>query len=275
MSFTLLIEFSGLCMFVPRAHMSSEDPPDRMNVLLPCPEHEHGADRHVAVLAFDSALLTADASSPNDSIVLISLDNLDLHVPGEAPNLLVCPEIANLRDVTLRPVDPTLLGANPNPSRLLSRVQLNGGEMVSVDPGKCWEWIGAFRNMAFRVRWQVDYPADESLQLVLADMSGEVERTIELHPLPGASEAEPGVIFIRVLHVPAGDLPPNPETDHHVPPFGYEPEHFRSFFKLFGGAVPVVLPKFWGAGDFCGPPVCPTILGEGGSPFNCIVSSDY
>jgi len=276
MAFKLLIEISGMCMFVPKPQLREADPPDRMFVLLPRPEHEHGADRHVAVLAFDSALLRADATDPDDSIVLTSLDDLELHVPGETPDLFVCPEIPNLRVVTVRPVDSALLGPDPDPSRLLSRVELNGGQMTAVDPGACWEWpAGAFRNMAFRVRWQVDFAAAESLHLVLTDLSGGGDRTIELHPLPAMDEGEPGVIAIRVLHVPAEDLPPTPEEHHDTPPFGFEPEHFRSFFRLFGEALPVVLPKLWGPGDFCGTPVCPSILGEGGSPFNCIVASDH
>lgn len=278
MGFTLLIEFSGLCMFVPKAHLQEADPPDRMYVLMPRPDHEHdhGADRHVAVLAFDSAFLRTGATEPDDSTVLTSLDDLDLHVPGEAPNLYICPEIPNLRDVTNQAVDPTLLGPAPNPSRLLSRIQLNSGRMIAVDRGACWEWpAGEFCNMAFRVQWQVDYPSLASLELVLTDMSGGVERIVELHPLPGPTEADPGVIFIGIMHVPAGDLPPDPETDHHAPPFGFEPQHFQAYFNLFGEALPIVLPKLWGTGDFCRPPVCPTIQDQGGSPFNCIVASNY
>lgn len=83
MAVTLNIDFTGLCMFVPKT-------PDRMYVLLPSPEAEHGMHRHTAALAFDSANLRSGAEAQDESTVLTALAGFQLDIPGANPILTVC-----------------------------------------------------------------------------------------------------------------------------------------------------------------------------------------
>lgn len=61
MSYTLRINFSGLCMFVPEP--ASVTNPDRMHVLMPTPRgHASWPDGHVAALGFDTVHLRQKAT---------------------------------------------------------------------------------------------------------------------------------------------------------------------------------------------------------------------
>jgi len=267
MGFKLMLEFSGVCMFAPEAGERQ-----RMHVFLPKQGHAHGSDRHVAVLAFDSAHLQRDSEEGHDTDVLVSFAGFGLEIGGAGANvdLHLCPEIVNVRETTRKAVDQTLFADGSHP-RLLSRVVLRAGNMSAVEPGACWEWGGRYRPMAHRAQWQIDYPEAAAVELNLVSWGEHPHRTLTLYPI----KSRLGVpeVHLQVLHLPTGDLPPLPE-EHPTPPVGTQAEHFRSFYTLFDAPVPVVLPRFR-AEDCDAPTSCPRIVRRGGSPFNCMVAGDY
>lgn len=270
MAFNLNINYSGLCMFVPKAAASGA--PSRMHVLLPKARgHEHGEDRHVPILWFDAAHLRQDVSAGDGVFVLRSLMQRTIIVPGTGASTEVKKDIVNLRSVTNRPVDDDHLGRDTR-GQLVSRVTLEAGKMCAIAPGAIWEWAPSeFRHMAFQVVWTIENMSDVSLTLQLRDFSGNVIETLQpLYPLDPAGKNE---INLFIHHVPAGDLPPEPEQNAHEPEPGFMPLHFLSFYSVFGGAVPMRLPKLWGTDPQSRS--FKTLTDRGGSPFNCILASDH
>ena len=272
MAFTLRINFSGLCMFVPQPVNGL------MHVLLPkSTAHAHGADRHVPVLWFDMAHLRPGVTGGDNIPVLVRLAGETLRLNGTgAANLYICTEIVNLRPVTGKPVHADHLGKDER-QKLAARITLGSGRMTRIAPGDCWEWVpGQFRHLAHQVEWEIEYP-DASLTLQMEDFDGVPGRTLQtLYPFTPLGGTP--VINLNVHHVPVGDLPPDPEpaSQRHVPAFGAEPTHFLTFYTLFGGGVPIRLPKYWGSGSDCErTSACLPVLDMGGSPFNCMVAGDW
>ncbi|HEU0080351.1 MAG TPA: hypothetical protein VFQ76_22070, partial [Longimicrobiaceae bacterium] len=238
MAFTLRINFSGLCMFVPQP-ASGE-----MLVLLPQPRgHTHGADRHVAVLGFDTAHLRGSATTRDGITALKRLAGLNLTLLGAgAENLIVCSEIVNLRSVTGKPASTAA-----NARTMVARVVLRAGKMSGIAPGACWEWdAGKFRHLANEAEWKID-SSDASLVVPVSDFAGNALPPLQFFPITPAS----GTPFIDLIvhHVPVGDLPPEPDPIQHEPDFGAQPGHFLAYYSLFAGAVPVRLPRYWGSGE--------------------------
>ncbi|HEX2094873.1 MAG TPA: hypothetical protein VHG28_20910 [Longimicrobiaceae bacterium] len=232
--------------------------------------HTHGADRHVAVLGFDTAHLRENSTGGDGITALKRLAGLTLTLAGTgAASLGICSEIVNLRAVTGKPVAPAA-----NARTMVARVVLRSGEMSGVAPGACWEWEpGTFRHVAHQAEWKIDSD-DTSLILPVSDFAGSTLAPLQLYPLPtGGTPA----INLIVHHVPAGELPPEPDPIRHAPEFGAPADHFLAYYSLFGGAVPVRLPKFWGTGEDCPRTSTCTLLeiDKGGSPFNCMLASDH
>jgi hypothetical protein len=249
-----------------------------MSVLLPKPRgHSHGADRHIPVLGFDTAHLRSNEQKADKITAVTLLTAYTLNFRGSGADLTICPEVVNLRSVTGRPVDTDHLWKDEK-RKLVSRVALDDGKMTGVRAGACWEWNpGQYRHLAHQVEWSIEYPNDTNLVLQLCDFEERVLKTLQplypITPVGGSPE-----ISLIVHHVPAGELPPDPEQDAHEPGFGMEPEHFRSYYSVFGGGVPVRLPKYWGRGGDCERPIsstCSPSLGKGGSPFNCMLAGDW
>jgi hypothetical protein len=274
MAFTLRITFSGLCLFVPEPAAQGGST-GRMHVLMPGMHghHHHGAaDRHVPVLAYDTGYLVQGGTTTG----VVALAKLTGHelvpVPGQAAELALCGHIVNLKEITNRPVDPDHLGADTK-NKLVSRVTLGAGRITRVSPGVCWEWRpGEFRPIAHRVEWEI--PDIEGDRLILA-----------AEPIRGGSGQRPlGTLFpvdgrvnLEVYHETADDLPPDPLPLHHTsPPMpGEPPKHFAAYYGLFGGPVPIQLPRYWGSLDDC--PVLPNPCDEippdmGGRPYTCLVA---
>jgi hypothetical protein len=272
MAFTLRITFSGLCLFVPEA--VNGGPTGRMHVLMPgmyghC---HHGPDRHIPVLSYDAGYLV-----PGGPVIgvpaLAKLTGLQVvPVAGESADLTLCASIVDLRAVTGKPVDPDHLGSDSK-KKLVSRMTLGAGRITRVAPGVCWEWRpGEFRPIAHRVEWEIPGVEGDSL-------------TLMAEPIGGGGEAKPlgtlypvdGRVNLELFHETPQDLPPDPmPVEHQSPPMpGEPPKHFSAFYGVFGGPVPIVLPRYWGKLSDCPsvPDDCEILPPEmGGTPFNCLVA---
>ena len=272
MAFTLRITFSGLCLFVPEPVGGGTR--GRMHVLMPGMfGHHHGpADRHVPVLAYDAGYLVQGGPL----LGVPALASLTGHtfepVAGDQAELSLCSQVVDLRAVTGRSVDPDHL-ADDTQNKLVSRVTLGAGRMTRVAPGVCWEWgQGEFRPIAHRAEWTItDVPGDR-LELVAEPLGGGgVPRQM------GALYPVNGELNLDVLHETQQDLPPDPlPAEHQHPPMpGESPRHFAAFYTLFGGPVPMRMPRYWGKLEDC-PGLsggCETLPpGMGALPFNCLVA---
>src|SRR3954468_16028077 len=95
MSFTLEIEFVGLCLFVPVTE------PAAMKVLMPSTCHTgsagdcHGAtpgvDEHVLRLCVDTAYLHAGSTEASGIMALVPVGHVQLALGGTAPPILTLP----------------------------------------------------------------------------------------------------------------------------------------------------------------------------------------
>jgi hypothetical protein len=211
------------------------------------------------------------------ALVLLHFLEFNLQLGAGGATLDLPPEIVNLRDVTGKPVAPVHLGKDET-NKVFGRVTLDAGAATARAPGACWDWGPAgFRRLSNELTWTIPGMEGTSLTLVPRDSEGN-ELTGKprptLHPVTVGGES---VINMFVHHIPPGDLPFDPE-DHPQPPLGSEAHHFGAYFSLFGGPVPIRLPKFWGAGKECGA-VVPSDIGttgsRGGSPYNCMLAADW
>ena len=271
MAFTLRITFSGLCLFVPEPVSGGTG---RMHVLMPgmFGHHHHGMDRHVPVLAYDAGYLVQGGPPMGVPALAKLTGHKVIPVAGEAAELALCDHIVDLREITGRPVDPDHLGADTK-RKLVSRVTLGAGAMTRVSPGVCWEWRpGEFRPIAHRVEWEIPDVQGDRLTLVSEPIAGGGGSRIL-----GTLFPRDGLLSLDVFHETPQDLPPDPmPVDHQpTPELGEHPKHFSSYYGLFGGPVPVVMPRYWGALSDC-PPLanpCAIIPPEmGGTPFTCLVA---
>jgi hypothetical protein len=270
MAFTLRITFSGLCLFVPEAVGDATH--GRMHVLMPgmFGHHHDGADRHIPVLAFDVGHATEGGPLLGFS-ALARLTGYALTVAGDTADLRLCSQIVNLRDATGCSADPDLLDADTQ-NRLVSRVTLGAGRMTRVAPGVCWEWApGEFRPIAHRAEWEIPDLEGEALTLTAEPIGGggAALQLGTLHPVDGR-------VSLEVFHETQQDLPPDPlPIEHQHPPMlGDTPRHFAAYYGLFGGPVPVRMPRYWGKLEDCPAlaDACEELPpGMGGTPFNCLL----
>lgn len=271
MAFTLRISFAGLCLFVPEPVAGGTG---RMHVLLPGMfGHHHGPeDRHVPVVVYDAGSLVQ--GGPVLGVpALARLTGYTLALgEGDTAGLSLCSQIVDLAEITGRSVDPDLLEADTR-NKLVSRVTLGAGAITRVAPGACWEMRpGEFRPIANKVEWEIpDFPGD-SLTLTAHPLGGGgVPRVLgTLYPRDGRLDLE-------VLHETPQDLPPDPAPMDHarMPMPGDPPKHFAAFYALFGGPVPMVMPRYWGKLSDC-PEItggCPEIPPDmGGTALTCLVA---
>jgi hypothetical protein len=191
---------------------------------------------------------------------------------GDQAELKLCSEIVDLRDITGRGVDPDHLGADTR-RKLVSRVTLGAGRITRVAPGVCWEWRpGEFRPIAHRVEWEIEGVEGDSLSLVSEPIrGGGAQKPLgTLYPVDGR-------VSLEVLHETPQDLPPDPmPLEHQTPPMpGDHPMHFSAFYGVFGGPVPIVLPRYWGPLADCPPHADPCAAlppDMGATPFTCLVA---
>jgi hypothetical protein len=272
MSFTLRLHFSGLCLFVPEP--VGGGPSGRMHVLMPSMvgDQHDPADRHVPVIAYDAGYLAPDGQLLGVSALARLTGHTFVPVAGAEAELRLCSQIVDLRAVTGRSVDPDHL-ADDTQYKLASRVTLGAGRITRVSPGLCWEWgPGELRPIAYRVEWVIPDVEGDRFTLVSEPIGGGgVPRHMgTLFPVNGA-------LNLEVLHETPQDLPPDPlPVEFQSPPMpGESPRHFAAYYSLFGGPVPIRMPRYWGSLADC-PPLpggCETIPpGMGGMPFNSLVA---
>ncbi|MFL5381465.1 MAG: hypothetical protein ACJ8GN_02955 [Longimicrobiaceae bacterium] len=271
MAFTLRITFSGLCLFVPEPVGGPTR--GRMHVLMPGMfGHPYDvADRHTPALGFDVGH-TVRGGPLLGFQALAKLTGYALTLAGDGADLRLCSHIVDLREVTGRSVDPDLLGADSQ-NRLVSRVTLGGGRITRVAPGVCWEWApGEFRPIAHQVEWEIPGMKGDSLTLAAQAIGGGAA------PMPlGTLYPVDGRVSLVMYHETQQDLPPDPlPAEHQHPPMlGESPRHFAAYYALFGGPVPIRMPKYWGRRDDC-PKLAggcePLPSGMGGMPFACLVA---
>jgi len=275
MAFTLRMTFSGLCLFVPEP--VGGGPAGRMHVLMPGMfghEHHSPADRHVPVLAYDAGQLVAGGPLLGVTAVSSLTDQVVSFGSGDGADLTLCQYVVDLTAVTNRGVDADHLGADAS-HKLVSRVTLAAGGMTRVAPGMCWEWgPGEFRPIAHRVEWEIAGIEGDSLTIAADPLrGGGVGRELgTLYPVDG-------VVSVDVFHETTQDLPPEPLPleGHPQPTPGDVAPHFAAYYSLFGGAVPMRLPKYWGTLDDCPPsgsegPCAILPPGMGGVPLTCLLA---
>lgn len=271
MAFTLRITFSGLCLFVPEAVNSG--PTGRMHVLMPgmFGHHHAGHDRHIAALAFDAGSLVQGGPA----LGVTSLATLSGHAltfgAGDTASLRLCGHIPDLREITGRGVDPDHLGADTG-RKLVTRVTLLAGRITRVAPGVCWEWRpGEFRPIAHKVEWEIANVEGDSLTVSATPLDGgAASRAL------GTLYPRDGRLDLQIHHDTTENLPPDPVPVEHqpVPMPGEQPRHFSAFYGLFGGPVPIVLPRYWGKLGDCpaiDDPCDPLPPEMGGTPYTCVV----
>lgn len=270
MAFTLRITFSGLCLFVPEA--AGEGGTGRMHVLLPgmFGHHHCGTDRHVAALSYDAGALVQ--GGPVLGVpVMARLDRQTLSFGGgDTASLSLCAHIPDLKGITGQGVDPDHL-ADDTRGKLVSRVTLRAGQITRVAQGVCWEWEGEFRPMAHRVEWEIDIPdldADR-LTVIATPLGGGASKSL------GTLFPNEGLLSLTVYHDTVDNLPPDPLPAEHQPTLnpGQEAPHFAAFYGVFGGPVPMKLPRYWGKLADC-PPLengcAPLPPDMGGNAFGCV-----
>ena len=271
MAFTLRITFSGLCLFVPEAGGTGGT--GRMHVLLPgmFGHHHNPEDRHVAALSYDAGYLVQDGPLLGVR-ALARLSGYTLALgDGDTAGLSLCSQIVDLREATGRGVDPDHLDADTQ-HKLVSRVTLAAGAMTRVASGMCWEWDpGEFRPMACKAEWEIPDLSGDSLTIAAQPLGGGgmVRELGTLYPVDGR-------VTLEVLHETPQDLPPDPLPMEDKPMLkrGEHAPHFSAFYSLFGEAVPMRLPRFWGPLSDCPPTSggCPEIPPDmGGTPWACLV----
>jgi len=272
MAFTLRLTFSGLCLFVPEP--VGGGPRGRMHVLMPAlfGDHHDPADRHVPVIAYDAGYLVQGGQLLGVSALAKLTGRTFVPVAGDDAELRLCSQIVDLRTVTGRSVDPDHL-TNDTQYKLASRVTLGAGRITRVSPGACWEWgPGEFRPIADRVEWEIPDVEGDALTLVSDPLGGgSTQRHMgTLFPVNGA-------LHLDVFHETPQDLPPDPlPAEYQSPPMpGGSPKHFAAYYSLFGGPVPIRMPRYWGSLADCPqlPGGCEAIPpGMGGMPFKSLVA---
>jgi len=270
--FTLRITFSGLCLFVPEA--AGGGPNGRMHVLMPgmFGDHHCGTDRHVPALSYDAGALVQGGPALGVAAIARLTGYALSFGGGDTASLSLCGHIPDLKEITNQGVDPDHL-ADDTRGKLVSRVTLRAGTITRVAQGVCWEWRpGEFRPIAHRVEWEIpDVDADRVTVIATPLRGGGASKAL------GTLFPTDGLLSLTVFHDTVDNLPPDPLPAEHQPTLspGQEAPHFAAFYGVFGGPVPMLLPRFWGKLSEC-PPLtdgcAPLPPNMGGSAYGCVVA---
>jgi hypothetical protein len=271
--FTLRITFSGLCLFVPEAMGGGTT--GRMHVLMPgmFGDHHCGTERHVPALSYDAGALVQGGPALGVPAVARLTEYALSFGGGDLASLNLCGHIPDLKEITNQSVDPDHL-ADDTRGKLVSRVSLRAGHITRVAQGVCWEWRpGEFRPIAHRVEWEIpDVDADRVTVIATPLHGGGASKAL------GTLFPTDGLLSLTVFHDTVDNLPPDPLPAEHQPTLtpGQEAPHFAAFYGVFGGPVPMLLPRFWGKLSDC-PPLpdgCASLPpAMGGSAYGCIMAS--
>ncbi len=230
-TFSLSIDFAGLCLFVP------EPGKEAMHVLMPdAAKHSgHGKplEKHAVHLMVDSAYLR-----PNQT----QLDHLEIHIPlngrwltmpgnGSPAIASVGGEVGTLSG-TLRP--GALTGTADG--MLAARVTLPSGQGTPHEQGACWEWkLPQPRRMSHRVKWTVPKLGKPGFDLELKGLGGRAGPTFTVFSIDDAIE-------IKIWHAQPAEFPPHP-AEPGEPEYKADAHHFGSYYDLVLG-TDKKLPKF-------------------------------
>jgi hypothetical protein len=271
MAFTLRITFSGLCLFVPEA--TGGGTTGRMHVLMPgmFGHHHAGADRHVPVLSYDSGALVQDGAALGVPAMARLTGYALSFGGGDTAALQLCGHIPDLREITNQPVDPDALAGDTR-QKLVARVTLGAGGITGVAPGVCWEWGGEFRPIAHQLRWEIPGVQGDRLTIVGTPLGGGGAS----RPLGTLFPTE-GLLSLNVLHETVENLPPDPLPAEHQPGLmpGEQPPHFAAYYAVFGGPVPMEIPRYWGKLSDCPPIANPCVAlppDMGVTAYTCIMA---
>lgn len=261
MSFDLIVNFTGLCMFVPEDDAL-------MHVLLPTiPESmDHGEGEgmtgpamgpHRARVIYDMAY-----TDPRSVEVIGEWDRKELAHRmldfswlggrvrdgsgnlGDVYNPNLPKELLDFNYITGQSIDRTLVADKTPGERLLARVTFGSGAVECYEPGALWEIEDdppTARKMAWWIKWRIADIRGDRLDLALEGLNGgQGAATQALHPIDGEIE-------LFVYHVPPEQLPPNAYIPPEPSP-GTPPGHIHAFFELYDHPASTRRITFSGAG---------------------------
>jgi hypothetical protein len=263
----LRLYFSGTQLFVP---VSAGAGSSRVSAVMPISAGHHAPDQHVPVLAVREGYLSSGSTQEGEGWFVFPLRGRVLTIPQvDSLDSRICPEIVNLRDVTPLAIDADTLATNSR-GKAVARVDLYAGRMYRVEQGACWYWNAPSpRPAAHIAEWVIEWP-ETTVSLELRDWYGHQPVALpKLYPL-----ANTDVIDVSILHLPATEMPPEPEPAHDPPPMSEAP-HFGNYFVLLDGYGPEGRLRFAAPPNACDPLPngCPPLIFSGGSPFNCMLAT--
>ena len=262
----LRLRFTGLHLFVPIPGPGWES---RVHVVMPQSMGHHVPDKHVPLFAVKAGHLASGNTEEGDGWFIHPLRGRVLAIEeGEGADTRICPEIVDLRAVTSLRVDADVLGKNER-EKAVARVDLRAGRMSRVERGACWYWASDMpRPYTNSAEWEIPWPW-ETVTLKLKGWDGTEVYLPTLYPLQGKDYVD-----VRILHLPASQLPPE-EEEIHVPPVMSEVPHFGGYFTLLDGIGPEGRPRFAAEPDNCDypPNECPKIPQAGASLYNCMLAA--
>lgn len=230
MTFTLNIQFLGLCMFVP----DPASPPGTTLVLMPSTPPD--MPPHVAMLGVDAACLQPGSSALTGQLTMMPLQGAELSFTGlGAPSTAAAAipaEIANVGDVVRRPIVAAVFESDPG-SYLTARVVLDSGTCAAAGVD-CWRypWDTPERQLAQGALWTIPDVADEPLALV-PTLLGNGPAPL-LPPLYPVQTGTPPVsrLDLVICHTSVYELPIIPQGIQQAEA-GTPGSHFRAFYSLF------------------------------------------
>lgn len=211
---TLTLVISGLCVMVPR------DVDGALWVLMP---KSGGHHKHAPVLVYDGAF----EQPPTTGLVVLPVDGALVRFDGTGSADLR-QELArfggNISSVhKVGPDDDWFedeLQGLPA-AKLQARARLTG--VASITPGNTsTEWTYDNKLITMFTEASCEIPlSDRCFSITLA--SGSVKRFCTID----------GVMFAKLLHVPADEIPPATDKEHRCPNPGAKPEHWHLFRHMF------------------------------------------
>jgi hypothetical protein len=262
--FDLIIEFVGLCMFVPERDAAGAA--TVVHVLLVAPEH-HVA--HCPRVFYDTGH-DAAAGGPTGVRTSIALDDKLLDLTGVTGNpgtlTFALPHVPNLTKVTGFAVPGT--ADDDKPGELIgARVMLGSGRTDELlQDGFAFPGISDMK-IAIEVHWTIPQVSTGSGMLEWAlkglnELGG--QPLCPLRPVIYSGSSAPQV-RLRIKNVPRTELSLKPPTGNETPPpFGAKAAHFEGHYEVLGAVPNLISPIYIGP---------PPSGGGSGTAFSCMPSA--
>jgi hypothetical protein len=233
--FDLIIDFVGMCMFVPDLSAT----PPKLHVVMIAPDqvsvgHPHAA--HHPRMFFNAAHLVNNSTGESADYGSIALNDklLDLsQVIGTSSLAVSLPHVPNVSVISDKKLPRSVLGLTPQ-RPLGGRVEFASG---TVREEKCNEpWSMPFmplpdNKIAFEVQWVIPGVNNTQLDCVLTGLNGRGSQpTVTLYPFIYASTGR-AEVRLRVENVPISEVSPLalPGTE---PPFNTPAAHFAGHYSI-------------------------------------------